>query len=91
MKKLFIIIVLLIVVLALSKGRYSAGELHKENYVYHSHLISKGETLWSLAEERVLPGDDIREYINCVMYANNMKYSTIYSGQYIILLEPIRG
>lgn len=46
-----------------------------------SYTVSKGETLWSIAEEYKTKNEDPRQYIYDIKKLNNMDNSNIYEGQ----------
>lgn len=48
-----------------------------------NYTISRGETLWSIAEENKAGNEDIRQYIYDIKKLNNMTDSTVYEGQQI--------
>jgi LysM repeat protein len=43
--------------------------------------VTRGETLWSIAEEYKKPNTDTREYIYEIRKLNDMETSEIYEGQ----------
>lgn len=50
---------------------------------YIDYTITKGETLWSIAEENKAEKEDIRQYIYDIKKLNNMTDSAVYEGQII--------
>lgn len=51
-----------------------------------TYTVSKGETLWSIAERYKQDNQDPRDYIYKVKKLNNMTSATIYEGQVITIL-----
>lgn len=51
-------------------------------------VVSSGDTLWSIAEGLVGPGDDVRVAIGEILEASELTASGIYPGQ--VLLIPQR-
>lgn len=51
-----------------------------------TYTVSKGETLWSIAERYKQDNQDPRDYIYKVKKLNDMTSATIYEGQVITIL-----
>jgi len=81
---IFIFLIILLITNALKEPQYTES--------YKTIYISKGETLWSIAEEYKIPNQDIRDYIDQIKQLNNMKTATIYEGQAltIIIYEEVK-
>lgn len=71
------------------------------NYVFGSTMdgieweekiyrVGKGETLWAIAEEYCPSGVDRREWIEEIRVLNDLPNSTIYAGQFLIVLAPAK-
>ena len=52
---------------------------------YENYVISKGETLWSIAEEYKQEGQDTRDYIYQIKKLNSIG-STVYENQTIKII-----
>lgn len=50
------------------------------------YVVSKGETLWTIANEYAPENEDLRQYIYEVKQINNTSIQTIYEGQVINIL-----
>ena len=59
---------------------------------YTTIYVSRGDTLWKIAEEYARPNQDIRDYIYKVKELNNMQTSSLQEGQelQIIIYEEIK-
>lgn len=73
-----VFLIMLLITNALYEPQY------KESY--KTIYISKGETLWSIAEEYKKPNQDIRDYIHQLEKLNNMDSAAIYEGQAITII-----
>lgn len=58
----------------------------KYNIETIDYIVSKNETLWSIAEQYKMPNQDVRDYIDQIKELNNMKTATIYEGQAITII-----
>lgn len=67
-----------------NKPKYDMGTM--------DYIVSKKDTLWSIAEQYKMPDQDTRDYIDKVKELNNMKTATIYEGQVltIIIYEEVK-
>ena len=78
----FIIILFLILVAIMPKKTVEAYAMKYEEYV-----VSTGETLWSIASENKMDGQDVREYIYELRKLNNLDDCMIYPNQVIKILK----
>lgn len=53
------------------------------------YTVLSGDTLWDIASEHVLPGDDIRVLIDDIKRSNDLASSVIVPGQ--VLRIPVSG
>ena len=80
-----IIIVLISTLFVVFNNAYSNGEIaYKEEYVI------SGDTLWSLAEKEAKENDyyknkDVRDIIQEIKYANNLRSSNLEIGQKLLI------
>lgn len=58
----------------------------KYNTATTDYIVSKDDTLWSIAEQYKMPNQDIRDYIDKIKELNNMETATIYEGQAITII-----
>lgn len=58
----------------------------KYNMKTMDYIVLKKDTLWSIAEQYKMPGQDVRDYIDKIKELNNMKTATIYEGQAITII-----
>lgn len=88
---LFVLTLCLIVTtsVAVSSFRSNAkGDPAKETYRYYKSItVSERDTLWSIAETYMdeMHYDSIQDYINDVMYINNLKNDAIYADAHLIV------
>lgn len=61
----------------------SIAKTNNKEAEYIDYTVSKGETLWSIAEEYKEKNEDIRQYIYEIKKLNNMKNSNIYENKII--------
>ncbi len=54
-------------------------------FTYENYIISKGETLWSIAEDYKQEGQDTRDYIYQIKKLNGIG-STVYENQTIKII-----
>lgn len=94
MRKNFILFVLTLCLIittsvAVSSFRSNAkGDPAKETYRYYKSItVSERDTLWSIAETYMdkMHYDSIQDYINDVMYINNLKNDAIYADAHLIV------
>ena len=84
MTAILVFLIILLITNALYEPKYTES--------YKTIYISKGETLWSIAEEYKKPNQDIRDYIHQLEKLNNMDSAYVYEGQAltIIIYEEVR-
>lgn len=65
----------------------SRGDKVDDVVSYESVLICKGDTLWSIASERLEEptNAEIQNYIDEIVSINNMSSSQIHTGNYILI------
>ncbi len=73
----------ILVFLLLAIFNISIAKSNKEEAEIVDYTISRGETLWSIAEENRAEKEDIRQYIYDIKKLNNMTDSTVYENQTI--------
>lgn len=84
----FIRSVTILIFLLIVLFNISVAKLNKEAEII-LYTVSKGETLWSIAEEYKAENEDPRQYIYDIKKLNNMDNSNIYEGQILkIIKEP---
>lgn len=92
--KIFTVVALPVLLLCLScllLSENTEAESRKDKVddviAYESVLICKGDTLWSLAKERLEEPTDaeIEQYIEEILSINNMTSSQIHTGNYILI------
>ncbi|MCM1244217.1 MAG: LysM peptidoglycan-binding domain-containing protein [Roseburia sp.] len=92
--KIFTVIVLPVFLLAIScfflsknTEAESRGDKVDDVVAYESVLICKGDTLWSLASERLdePTNAEIQSYIEEIVSINHMSSSQIHTGNYILI------
>lgn len=83
-KVVFFVITILLVSLA---ATMVLGETKPRNtrVYYESVLISKGDTLWNIAEEYKVDGVRTKTYVKEIMELNHIKNENIVSGQKILV------
>lgn len=52
---------------------------------YQTVEVVNGDTLWSIASQHIVKGQDIREYIDGIKRLNHLKTSTLHEGQMLLL------
>ncbi|WP_300410527.1 LysM peptidoglycan-binding domain-containing protein [Lagierella sp.] len=70
-------IILLIFKYTLSKG-------NEDKPIYSNYTVKYSQTVWDIAEETNYRGD-IRELVDEIIRVNELKDSTIYPGQVIVI------
>lgn len=78
-----IITLTLITIIALAFN-YTLSKGHESKIEYMSHTVRKYETIWDIARESDHKGD-IRDFVDEIIYINNLKDSKIYPGQIIAI------
>lgn len=73
----------ILIFLLLALFNISIAKSNKEEAEIIDYTISRGETLWSIAEENKAEKEDIRQYIYDIKKLNNMTDSAVYEGQII--------
>ena len=73
----------ILIFLLIALFNVSIAKSNKEEAEIVEYTISRGETLWSIAEENKAEREDIRQYIYDIKKLNNMTDSTVYEGQTI--------
>lgn len=65
----------------------SRGDKVDDVIAYESVLICRGDTLWSIAKERLEEptNAEIQNYIDEIVSINNMSSSQIHTGNYILI------
>lgn len=83
-KKRFIafVAIMILVITTIFNCYFAKSEISIEDYV-----VSKGQTLWSIASEYQKEGQDIRDYIYELRKINNLNDCVIYPGQVIKILK----
>ena len=66
-------------VAALTFAMYAGGGAVAESQTI-SYTVAPGETLWEIAVEHTLPGEDPRPKVEAIREANDLSDSTIYPG-----------
>jgi LysM repeat protein len=64
---------------ALTLALYAGGGAGAESQTL-SYTVAPGETLWEIAVENTLPGEDPRPKVEAIREANDLSDSTIYPG-----------
>lgn len=82
-KTKFIRSMAIVIFLLLALFNISVAKSNKEEAEIIDYTISRGETLWSIAEENKAEKEDIRQYIYDIKKLNNMTDSAVYEGQII--------
>lgn len=82
-RKKFIRSMAILIFLLLALFNISVAKSNKEEAEIIDYTISRGETLWSIAEENKAEKEDIRQYIYDIKKLNNMTDSAVYEGQII--------
>lgn len=73
----------ILIFLLIALFNISVAKSNKEEAEIIEYTISRGETLWSIAEENKAEKEDIRQYIYDIKKLNNMTDSAVYEGQII--------
>ena len=68
----------ILVFLLIAVFNVSIAKSNKEEAEIVDYTISRGETLWSIAEENKAEKEDVRQYIYDIKKLNNMTDSTVY-------------
>ena len=84
------IAILLAVSSVLILGGYFNYASSKTEIVYKTKFITKGETLWSIAEKELeensyYKNQDLRKVIYDIQHINNLKNKNIYEGGEILI------
>lgn len=82
-KAKFIRSMAIVIFLLVALFNISVAKSNKEEAEIIDYTISRGETLWSIAEENKAEKEDIRQYIYDIKKLNNMTDSAVYEGQII--------
>ncbi|MDQ4126983.1 MAG: LysM peptidoglycan-binding domain-containing protein [Actinomycetota bacterium] len=69
----------LFVVAALAFALYAGGGAGAESQTL-PYTVAPGETLWEIAAENTLPGEDPRAKLEAIREANDLSGSTIHPG-----------
>ena len=81
--KKFIRSLAIVMFLLIGLFNISIAKTDKKEAEIVDYTISRGETLWSIAEENRAEKEDIRQYIYDIKKLNNMTDSTVYENQTI--------
>ena len=79
--------VLLTMALILCLGTFAMGgqkEVQTKTY-YECVEVHKGDTLWEIAEEYKMDGEEIEHMVDAIMELNGMKNANVRSGESIIV------
>lgn len=88
---LFVMTLCLIVTTSVAVGSFRSNAKNdpaKETYRYYKSItVSERDTLWTIAERYMdeMHYDSIQDYINDVMYINNLKNDAIYADAHLIV------
>lgn len=85
-KKRFISSILIISIGLISIFNICFARLNKAIST-EEYVVSKGDTLWSIASEYKAEGQDIREYIYQIRELNNLDDCLIYPNQVIKIIK----
>ncbi len=85
MRKYVFIIVTLCLVLSFATISFGKTDSEEREVYYELVDITKGDTLWTIAEKYNTEFDDVREYVEVLKEFNNMSGDNIRSGDKIII------
>ncbi|MBE6008791.1 MAG: LysM peptidoglycan-binding domain-containing protein [Lachnospiraceae bacterium] len=85
MRKYVFIIVTLCMVLSFATISFGKTNAKQKEVYYELVDITKGDTLWTIAEEYNTEFGDVREYIEVIKEFNNMSGDHIKSGDKILV------
>ena len=84
------IVVLMFLLLANAVGA-SGSEATDGSVEHGSHLVVAGDTLWDIAAEHTIPGEDVRRGVFEIQRLNDLEGSMIHPGQVLRVPVPIPG
>ena len=85
MKKRFLLISSIVIMILVSVLVSKMNSERYENYVFKEYRVQKGETSWDIAVKNVPVGMDIRQYIYYMEEDNNIEAGNIYPGMILII------
>ena len=85
MRKYVFIIVTLCLVLSFATISFGKTDAEEKEVYYELVDITKGDTLWTIAEKYNTEFDDVRDYIEVVKEFNNITGDYIKSGDKIVV------
>lgn len=85
LKNIRTVVLLLVWVFILSLTVFQGNVVSGQNQFKSEITVISGDSLWSLAREHTPRGMDIREYIDYIIYENNLTDPVVYPGQVLQL------